>query len=143
MQKTKTISRSVFISQILQNAKINIFVHWKFWRKYGSVSHLFSCTSWSFIVMPFSIGNYNCFSKQGKWGFKGALCLLTFYCCNRGLKAHPVFVDQRYQQLSLTDVLFSICQPINGKKGRYPSLDAWGRKLQANASYFLCDQSMY
>ena len=22
---------------------MNIIVHWKFWRKYGSVSHLFSC----------------------------------------------------------------------------------------------------
>ena len=41
--KTKTISRSVFSSQILQNAEMNIIVHWKFWRKYGSVSHLFSC----------------------------------------------------------------------------------------------------
>ena len=42
--KTKTISRSVFSSQILQNAEMNIVVHWKFWRKYGSVSNLFSCT---------------------------------------------------------------------------------------------------
>ena len=42
--KTKTISHSVFSSQILQNTEINIGVHWKFWRKYGSVSHLFSCT---------------------------------------------------------------------------------------------------
>ena len=41
--KTKTISRSVFSSQILQNAEINIVVHWKFWKKYGSVLHLFSC----------------------------------------------------------------------------------------------------
>ena len=31
------------------------------------------------------------------------------------------------------------------KKGRCPSLklDAWGRKHQANASYFLCDQSVW
>ena len=36
-------SCSVFSSQILQNAEINIIMHWKFWRKYGSVSHLFSC----------------------------------------------------------------------------------------------------
>ena len=35
--KTKTISRAVFSSQILQNAEINIDVNWKFWRK-------FSCT---------------------------------------------------------------------------------------------------
>ena len=35
---------SVFSSQILQNVEINIVVHWKFWRKYGSVSHLFRCT---------------------------------------------------------------------------------------------------
>ena len=48
MQKTKTISHSVFSSQILQNAEINIVVHWKFWRKYGSVSHLFSCNCISF-----------------------------------------------------------------------------------------------
>ena len=41
--KTKSISRSVFNSQILQNVEMNIVVHWKFWRKYGSVSHLFSC----------------------------------------------------------------------------------------------------
>ena len=39
----KNISRSVFSSQILQNAEINIDVHCKFWRKYGSFSHLFSC----------------------------------------------------------------------------------------------------
>ena len=41
--KTKTISSSVFSSQILQNEEINIVVHWNFFRKYGSVSHLFSC----------------------------------------------------------------------------------------------------
>ena len=41
--KTKTISRSVFSSQILKNAEINIVLHCKFWRKYGSASHLFSC----------------------------------------------------------------------------------------------------
>ena len=28
--QSKTISRSVFSSQILQNAKMNIVVHWKF-----------------------------------------------------------------------------------------------------------------
>ena len=32
-------------SQLLQNTEINIVVHWKFWRKYGPVSHLFSCTN--------------------------------------------------------------------------------------------------
>ena len=47
--KTKTISRSVFSSQILQNAEMNIVVYWKFWRKYGSVSHLFSCKTYFFI----------------------------------------------------------------------------------------------
>ena len=41
--KTETISRLVFSSQILQNAEINIVLHWKFWRKYRSVSHLLSC----------------------------------------------------------------------------------------------------
>jgi hypothetical protein len=40
--KTKPISGSH--SQILQNAYINIVVHWKFWRKYRSVSYSFSCT---------------------------------------------------------------------------------------------------
>ena len=30
-------------SQLLQNTEINIVMHWKFWRKYGPVSHLFSC----------------------------------------------------------------------------------------------------
>ena len=32
---------------ILQYAQINIVVHWKFWRKYGPVSRLFSC-NWKF-----------------------------------------------------------------------------------------------
>ena len=41
--QNKTISRSAFSSQILQNAEMNIIVHWKLWRKYGSVSSLFSC----------------------------------------------------------------------------------------------------
>ena len=45
LQKTKTISCSVFSSQILQNTEIIIVVHWNFWRKYGSVLHLFSCTA--------------------------------------------------------------------------------------------------
>ena len=31
-------------SQLLQNTEINIGVYWKFRRKYGPVSHLFSCT---------------------------------------------------------------------------------------------------
>ena len=43
MQKTETISSSMFSSQILQNVEMNIVVHSKFWRKYGSVSHLCSC----------------------------------------------------------------------------------------------------
>ena len=38
----KTLSRSVFSSQILQNAEMNIIVHWKFCRKFGSVLHLFT-----------------------------------------------------------------------------------------------------
>ena len=42
--KTKAISGSVFRSQILQNMEMNIVMHWQFWRKYGSVSNLFSCT---------------------------------------------------------------------------------------------------
>ena len=41
--KTKTILGSVFSSQILQHAEINIVVHWKSWKKYESVSHLLCC----------------------------------------------------------------------------------------------------
>ena len=46
--KTKTISRS----QTLQNAwimKQTVLLLRKFWRKYGSVPYLFSCTMWHFI----------------------------------------------------------------------------------------------
>ena len=39
----ETILCSVFSSQILQYTEIKIVVHWKFRRKYGPVSHLFSC----------------------------------------------------------------------------------------------------
>ena len=35
-------------SQLLQSTEINIVLHWKFWRKYGSVSHLFSCNRGSY-----------------------------------------------------------------------------------------------
>ena len=49
--KTKTISRSVISSQILQKVKTNIFVHWKFWRKFGSASHLCSCKSLSDVLI--------------------------------------------------------------------------------------------
>ena len=40
----KTISCSVFSSQILQYTEIIIVVHWKFWRRYWPLFHLFSCT---------------------------------------------------------------------------------------------------
>ena len=44
-EKTTTVkTKTIFWSQILQNAWINIVLHWKFWRKYGSVCHLLSCT---------------------------------------------------------------------------------------------------
>ena len=39
LHSCKTISRL----QTLQNSWINNVVHWKFWRKYRSVSYLFSC----------------------------------------------------------------------------------------------------
>ena len=45
---TKTISCLQLRSQILQNAKINIVMHWKFWRKYWSVQYWFSC--WKKLV---------------------------------------------------------------------------------------------
>ena len=35
--------RTISCSQILQNGWINIVVHWKFWKKYQSVSYSFSC----------------------------------------------------------------------------------------------------
>ena len=41
----KSLSHSMFSSQMLPYAKINIVVHRKFWRKYGPVSNLFSCTT--------------------------------------------------------------------------------------------------
>ena len=42
-------------SQLLQNTEINIVVHWKFWRKYVPVSHLFSCTLSSLIAKEVGI----------------------------------------------------------------------------------------
>ena len=56
--KTKTISCSVFSSQILQNPEINIVLHWNFWRKYGSVSHLFSCI-WEIRVQNLASHAFN------------------------------------------------------------------------------------
>ena len=43
----------MFSSQILQNAEMNIVMHWKFWRKYVSVSHLFSCKRKHFLNLRF------------------------------------------------------------------------------------------
>ena len=56
-------------SQLLQNTEINIVVHWKFWRKYGPVSHLFSCTFKnlaSFLKHPVP---YSCaFTRKNRTG---------------------------------------------------------------------------
>ena len=41
-QNKNNFTFSVFSSQILHNAEMNIIMHWKFWRKYGSVLLLFS-----------------------------------------------------------------------------------------------------
>ena len=56
--KTKTISRS----QSWQNAwiiKQTVVLLWTFWRKYGSVSYLFSCISTYFCLLWFS-NNIQC-----------------------------------------------------------------------------------
>ena len=45
LEKTTNVkTKTIFWSEVLQNAWINIVLHWKFWKKYGSVCHLFSCT---------------------------------------------------------------------------------------------------
>ena len=83
--KTKTISCTVFSSQIVQNAEVNIVVHWKFWRNYGSVSHSFSCTNvyleyssctplwyfWShmFLEVPMIVWHQLWSLKELRWNF--------------------------------------------------------------------------
>ena len=51
-------------SQLLQNTEINIVVHWKFWRKYGTVSHIFSCSKLITYVSSYF--------KSKKWSNKQA-----------------------------------------------------------------------
>ena len=51
--------RTISCSQILQNGWIKIVVHWKFWRKYRSVSYSFSCNQ--FYAKIFYILNKTCF----------------------------------------------------------------------------------
>ena len=46
----KTLSHSVLSSEILQYVEINIVMHWKFCRKYRPVSHLFSCTTFKYLL---------------------------------------------------------------------------------------------
>ena len=47
LEKTTNVkTKTIFWSEVLQNAWINIVLHWKFWKKYGSVCHLFSCKRW-------------------------------------------------------------------------------------------------
>ena len=49
--------RTILCSQILQNARINIVMHWKFRRKYRSVSYSFSCK----IVKRQNVSRYHYF----------------------------------------------------------------------------------
>ena len=48
-------TKQIFWSKVLQNAWINIVLHWKFWRKYGSVCHLFSCT---FLILYVKVSHW-------------------------------------------------------------------------------------
>ena len=51
LEKTTNVkTKTIFWSEVLQNAWINIVLHWKFWKKYGSVCHLFSCTYTEFRI---------------------------------------------------------------------------------------------
>ena len=54
--------RTISCSEIIQNAWINIVVHWKFWRKYPSVSFSFSSKLHTFIL-HININSFSAFIK--------------------------------------------------------------------------------
>ena len=81
----------------LTNAEINIVVHWKFWRKYGSVLHLFSCKEnsqkgdSSFCVHKKSFLLFDRFSYRTSTLEINTLDL-SFYCLLFGIKVRsPLF----------------------------------------------------
>ena len=98
-------------SQLLQNTEINIVLHWKFWRKYGPVWHLFSCT----VIR-------RCTRKPGG----NQILILTFgnlwLQIQKDIAPNVQYFQPRYNMCSAVSTLVWL---VVGRKARQPTISLW------------------
>ena len=115
--------RTISGSQFLQNTWINIVAHWKFLRKYRSVSYLFSCNNWILmksIIVTVILIIFNLVSLIHCLGFN----ILNFQkhtwrsCLIRFLAWSPILDGTWY---SLARILLYVSFNVWVSKGGFPT----------------------